>query len=113
MRHKRLLTRGIVALVAVIALFLGGLRFVREQSKDVEEGAWVGWSRNVLTARLRRPDRIYGGNFAPAPEIRNSPPGTECLNYRTRRGYLYLWVKPGANGGVCYDSLWFRDGVRF
>jgi hypothetical protein len=112
MRRKRLTTAGILVIVAMIALVLGGFRFVKDQSKDVEEGAWVGWSRDALTARFGRPDKIHGGDYEPALRMRQSPPGSACLYYRTRRGHLYLWVKPGADGGVCYDSLWFRDGVR-
>jgi hypothetical protein len=96
----------------MIALFFGGLRFAKDQSKHVEEGAWVGWSRNALESRLGLPDKTHGGDYEPTLAYRKSPPGSVTLYYRTTRGRLYLWVKPGADGGVCYDSLWIRDGVR-
>jgi hypothetical protein len=110
---KRITTARLMLVVAVIALLFGGFRFHRDQSKDTERNAWVGWSRDGITARLGVPDEVHSGDYDPTNEYRAEPPGSVTLYYRTRLGHLYLWVKPGAGGGVCYDSLWYRDGILF
>jgi len=106
MRIKRVTTAGLLLFVGLIAVLLGALRFASDQSKDVERDAWVGWSRGAVTAKLGRPT-----SFTVTTLEGRYPSDTIMLYYRTRRGHLYLWFTPGAAGGVCFHSLWSRNGM--
>lgn len=111
MTKRRITTARLMLFVGLIALLLGGIRFYRNMTKDLEQDAWIGWSVDALKARLGPPDRIYPGDTVLMNYFRKTPEGATTLYYKTRRGHLCLYMKPGAAGGVCYGSEWFRDGI--
>jgi hypothetical protein len=116
MRMPRPSVRRLMILVALVAVGFGCTRFVRRQWVAVEEDAWVGYTQDSIVRWMGRPTeaREFEDNIANEPRPIIAPPGPRrTLGFKTRRGHLWVWLRPVGSGWECYDSLWFRDGVRF
>jgi hypothetical protein len=112
----RFRVRTLMLLVAVIGLLIGGVRLLRSQTTVVEANAWRGWSQAELVSRLGQPEESYNKDFNPlnAPRLVNPPvEPRRTLYFRTRRGHLWIWLRPEGDRWVCYHSIWYRDGVVF
>ena len=116
MQLPRFRVRTLLLFVAAVAVLIGGVRLIRSLTADVEANAWVGWSQAELVGRLGRPAETYDEDFNPLNAPRPVNPPTEprrTLHFETRRGHLWVWLRPDGDRWVCYHSIWHGDTVVF
>jgi hypothetical protein len=106
--------------VALVACLFGGYRLHHSLTANIEQDAWIGWTEKDLLARLGKPDQSHAGRIRPDNETepddpRDRSPRTpvRTLVFKTRWGWLYIWLQPGGDGWACHESLWFGHNLRF
>jgi len=117
LRRGRWLQRRLPALllaVIVVAGLVGAWRAFAQRRVLIEEGKWIGWTEKQLVARVDSPTKssneyVCVGRESP-PALPAGPHRT--LYYETKRGHLYIWLHRTNGTWVCFDSLWFAEGVQ-
>ncbi len=108
--HRGVLGFAAVTVIAVAAAWL----FFAPQRLPIEEGRWIGWDEKRLTAELGPATTTTAGYVQVGSEPAAKPAGPyKTLYYRQRGGHLYIWLHRRSGRWLCFDSLWFDNGVEF